>query len=63
MSTYLVAVVVGDLDSLEGMTATGVRVRLFTPVGRRESAHFSLECTCGYCVSLLTVLVSLFVSL
>ncbi|PRP83636.1 hypothetical protein PROFUN_08362 [Planoprotostelium fungivorum] len=45
MSTYLVAVVVGNLEYMEARTTAGVRVRLFTPIGRRDSAKFSLECT------------------
>ena len=44
MSTYLVAVVVGEFDYVEGSTAEGIQVRVYTPVGKKEQGLFALEC-------------------
>lgn len=43
MSTYLLALVVGNFDTLEGETETGIKVRVFTPVGGKERGKFALE--------------------
>ncbi|XP_037947541.1 puromycin-sensitive aminopeptidase [Teleopsis dalmanni] len=43
MSTYLVAVVVGEYDYVEGKSEDGVIVRVFTPVGKKEQGLFALE--------------------
>lgn len=43
MSTYLVAVVVGEYDHVEGKSDDGVLVRVFTPVGKKEQGVFALE--------------------
>ncbi|KAH8408130.1 hypothetical protein KR222_009660 [Zaprionus bogoriensis] len=43
MSTYLVAVVVGEYDYVEGKSEDGVIVRVFTPVGKKEQGQFALE--------------------
>ncbi|KAH8379355.1 hypothetical protein KR009_004350 [Drosophila setifemur] len=43
MSTYLVAVVVGEYDYVEAKSDDGVLVRVFTPVGKREQGAFALE--------------------
>ncbi|ALC43653.1 Psa [Drosophila busckii] len=43
MSTYLVAVVVGEYDYVEGKSTDGVIVRVFTPVGKKEQGQFALE--------------------
>lgn len=43
MSTYLVAVVVGEFDFVEGTSADGVLVRVYTPVGKQEQGLFTLE--------------------
>ncbi|XP_030380282.1 puromycin-sensitive aminopeptidase [Scaptodrosophila lebanonensis] len=43
MSTYLVAVVVGEYDFVEGKSEDGVVVRVFTPVGKKEQGLFALE--------------------
>lgn len=43
MSTYLVAVVVGEYDFVEGTSTDGVLVRVYTPVGRKEQGLFALE--------------------
>ncbi|XP_053689558.1 puromycin-sensitive aminopeptidase [Sabethes cyaneus] len=43
MSTYLVAVVVGEFDFVEGRTKDGVLVRVYTPVGRNEQGSFARD--------------------
>jgi puromycin-sensitive aminopeptidase len=43
MSTYLVAVCVGEYDFVEGKSADGVLVRVYTPVGKKEQGLFALE--------------------
>lgn len=45
MSTYLVAVVVGEYDYVEGRSSDGVLVRVYTPVGKKEQGLFALEVT------------------
>jgi puromycin-sensitive aminopeptidase len=45
MSTYLVAVVVGEYDYVEGKSDDGVMVRVYTPVGKKEQGLFALEVT------------------
>ena len=43
MSTYLVAVVVGEFDFVEGHSRDGVLVRVYTPVGKKEQGRFALD--------------------
>lgn len=43
MSTYLVAAVVGEYDYVEGRSADGVLVRVYTPRGKKEQGRFALE--------------------
>ncbi|XP_014243033.1 puromycin-sensitive aminopeptidase [Cimex lectularius] len=43
MSTYLVAVVVGDFDHVEDTSEDGVLVRVYTPVGVKEQGRFALH--------------------
>lgn len=43
MSTYLVATVVGEYDYVEGHSADGVLVRVYTPCGKKEQGIFALE--------------------
>ncbi|XP_063226837.1 puromycin-sensitive aminopeptidase isoform X2 [Bacillus rossius redtenbacheri] len=43
MSTYLVAVVVGEYDCVEDRSEDGVLVKVYTPVGKREQGRFALE--------------------
>jgi aminopeptidase N len=43
MSTYLLAFAVGEFDSIEGKTETGMPVRVFTTPGRSELGRFALE--------------------
>ncbi|XP_012284370.1 puromycin-sensitive aminopeptidase [Orussus abietinus] len=45
MSTYLVAVVIGEFDSVEGKTSDGVLVRVYTPTSKKEQGSFALEVT------------------
>ncbi|OQR71728.1 puromycin-sensitive aminopeptidase-like, partial [Tropilaelaps mercedesae] len=42
MSTYLVAVVVGQSDYVEDYTKSRIRVRVYTPVGKREQGRYAL---------------------
>lgn len=43
MSTYLVAVVVGDFDYVEDKDSDGVLIRVYTPIGKSEQGKFALE--------------------
>lgn len=43
MSTYLVAIVVGEFDYVEGKSEDGVLVRVYTPIGKKEQGLFALE--------------------
>lgn len=43
MSTYLFAIVVGNFDVVEDKTASGVIVRVYTPVGEKHRGHFALN--------------------
>lgn len=43
MSTYLVAVVVGEFDYVEDKTSDGVLVRVYTPKTKKEQGRFALE--------------------
>lgn len=43
MSTYLVAVVVGEYDYIEDTSTDGVKVRVYTPVGKQEQGRFALH--------------------
>lgn len=43
MSTYLVAVVVGEYDYVEGKSNDGVLVRVYTPLGKKEQGLFALN--------------------
>ena len=43
MSTYLLAFIVGEFDFVEGQTAEGVQVRVYTPVGKKEQGWFALD--------------------
>ncbi|XP_050529009.1 puromycin-sensitive aminopeptidase isoform X2 [Daktulosphaira vitifoliae] len=43
MSTYLVAVVVGEFDYVEDKDSDGVLIRVYTPVGKSEQGKFALE--------------------
>lgn len=43
MSTYLVAIVVGEFNYVEGKDSDGVIIRVNTPVGKSELGKFALE--------------------
>lgn len=43
MSTYLVAFVVGQFDYVEEISADGVLVRVYTPIGKKELGRFGLH--------------------
>jgi puromycin-sensitive aminopeptidase len=43
MSTYLVALIVGEYDYVEDKSSDGVLVRVYTPVGKREQGRFALH--------------------
>lgn len=42
MSTYLVAMIVGEFDYVEDRSKDGVLVRIYTPVGKKEQGNFAL---------------------
>lgn len=44
MSTYLVAIVVGEFDFVEATTEEGIKVRVYSPVGKKDQGQFALEC-------------------
>ena len=44
MSTYLLAIVIGEFDYMEDSTPDGIKVRVFTPVGKKDQGQFALEC-------------------
>ncbi|MBP6885884.1 MAG: M1 family metallopeptidase [Candidatus Pacebacteria bacterium] len=46
MSTYLLAIVVGELDFIETEMKSGTRVRAYTTPGKSEQGHFALETAC-----------------
>lgn len=43
MSTYLVAVVVGEFDTIEKTTKDDVCIRVHTPVGKQDLGSFALD--------------------
>ncbi|XP_075224213.1 puromycin-sensitive aminopeptidase isoform X2 [Lycorma delicatula] len=43
MSTYLVAMIVGEFDYVEDHSKDGVLVRVYTPVGKKEQGKFALS--------------------
>ncbi|KAF8648076.1 hypothetical protein HU200_065115 [Digitaria exilis] len=43
MSTYLVAIVVGLLEYIEGVTPEGTKVRVYTQVGKSSQGKFALD--------------------
>lgn len=46
MSTYLVAICVGEFDFVQRTTEHGVLVRVYTPPGRSEAGTFALDVGC-----------------
>lgn len=45
MSTYLVAIVVGEFDFIEESLDNGILARVYTPLGKTEQGRFALEIT------------------
>lgn len=43
MSTYLVAMVIGEFDYVEKRSEDGVLCRVYTPLGKKEHGEFALE--------------------
>lgn len=43
MSTYLLAICVGEFDSVQTVTEHGVSISVFTPPGKSESGRFALD--------------------
>ena len=43
MSTYLVAIVIGEFDYIEDHSSDGVLVRVYTPKGKEEQGRFALH--------------------
>eukprot|EP00252_Welwitschia_mirabilis_P026272 TRINITY_DN853_c0_g2_i2.p1 TRINITY_DN853_c0_g2~~TRINITY_DN853_c0_g2_i2.p1 ORF type:complete len:876 (-),score=167.86 TRINITY_DN853_c0_g2_i2:460-3087(-) len=43
MSTYLVAIVVGEFDYIEGITTEGNKVRVYTEIGKTNQGKFALD--------------------
>ncbi|TRY77959.1 hypothetical protein TCAL_11219 [Tigriopus californicus] len=43
MSTYLLALVVGEFESVDGHTQDDILVRSFTPIGKVEQGRFAME--------------------
>jgi len=43
MSTYLLAMIVGEYDYVEARDSDGVLVRVYTPVGKKEQGEFALN--------------------
>src|SRR3989344_3279774 len=44
MSTYLLAFIVGDFESIESKTKDGTQVRVFVTPGKKHQAKFALNC-------------------
>lgn len=43
MSTYLVAFIVGEYDFVEATDVDGIKVRVYTPLQRKEQGQFALQ--------------------
>ncbi len=43
MSTYLLAFIVGEFDFIEDKSREGVRVRVYTPLGKKKQGKFALD--------------------
>ena len=49
MSVYLLAFIVGEYDFVEATDSNGVKVRVYTPVGKAEDGKFALDVSM-YCM-------------
>ena len=43
MSTYLLAMVVGEYDYIEDTDSNGVLIRVYTPLGKKQQGSFALS--------------------
>jgi puromycin-sensitive aminopeptidase len=43
MSTYLLAFVIGEFEYVEAVTKGGVKIRVYTPVGKTDQGNFGLD--------------------
>lgn len=48
MSTYLLALVVGEFDFLEDKTEDDIVVRVYTPLGKKEQGQFALDVSSSF---------------
>ena len=48
MSVYLLAFIVGEYDFVEATDSNGVKVRVYTPVGKAEDGKFALDVSIQY---------------
>ena len=48
MSTYLIAFIVSEYDFVEAFDKNGVRIRVYTPIGKKEQGRFALDVSCGF---------------
>ncbi len=45
MSTYLLAYIIGEFEKSEVKTKDGVRIRIYTPLGKKQQTKFALDVT------------------
>jgi len=43
VSTYLIAIVVGEYEHVEGVSEEGIKVRVYTPLAKKEQGEFALD--------------------
>jgi len=43
VSTYLIAIVVGEYEYVEGVSEEGIEVRVYTPLNKRDQGRFALD--------------------
>jgi puromycin-sensitive aminopeptidase len=51
MSTYLIAFIVSEYDFVEAFDKNGVRIRVYTPIGKKEQGRFALDVIFGFILS------------
>ena len=54
MSTYLVAIVVGEFDYIEDKSEEGITCRVYSPLGKKEQGRSESQSVAGYCDQLIT---------
>lgn len=47
MSSYLVAMVIGDFEHIEKTNQSGTLVRVFAPCGQKNNGEYSLNLACN----------------